>query len=115
MKFDLKKPCKDCPFRNDIHPFLSRERAEEIASSLERHTFPCHKTVDYSHDDDEGAGRVHSNSQHCAGAMIMLEKMEAPSQMMRIAERLGVYDYRKLDMNAPVFEDAEEFIEAQEY
>lgn len=53
------------------------------------------------------------NAQHCAGALILLEKMEQPNQMMRWMERIGAYDRTKLDMDAPVFGDTEEFIEAQ--
>jgi hypothetical protein len=34
--------------------------------------------------------------------LIYLEKRQQPHQMMRIAERLGLYDYRQLDMQAPV-------------
>lgn len=69
--------------------------------------FSCHKLNSW-HDEDEV-----TEEQHCAGAMIVLEKMERPNQMMRIAERLGLYDRSKLKMDAPVFEDMEQFIEAQ--
>ena len=50
---------------------------------------------------------------HCAGALILLEKLNLPSQMMRIAERLGMYDRRKLDMLAPVFDSFVAMIKAQ--
>jgi len=50
---------------------------------------------------------------HCAGALILLEKLEQPSQMMRIAERLRMYDARQLDMDAPVFESFEDMVKAQ--
>lgn len=53
------------------------------------------------------------DSQHCAGALIFLEKIEEPHQMMRICERLGMYDRTKLDMDAPVFESWYE-VEEQE-
>lgn len=109
MHYKLKKPCKDCPFRADIPPFLTQARAEEIASSLVRSEFPCHKTLEY--DDDEG--HETKSTAHCAGALIMLEKMEQPSQMMRISERLGMYDRFSLDMDSPIFDDAESFIDAQ--
>lgn len=54
------------------------------------------------------------NEQHCAGAMIILERLERPNQMMRICERLGLYDRRKLKMDAPVFEDFDAFVESME-
>lgn len=112
MSYALTKPCKDCPFRHDIRPFLRRARAEEIVEGLERGEFPCHKTLECT-DDEEGT-RVGKKSQHCAGALIMLEKVDRPSQMMRIAERIGMYDRTKLDMDAPVFDDPQDFIDAQE-
>lgn len=112
MNYNLKKPCANCPFRSDIKPFITGARAKEICNSLveQQQTFPCHKTVKY--DDDEGNGRVVPKSEHCAGAMIMLERMQRPNQMMRIAERLGIYDYRKLDMESPVYQNAAEMIAA---
>jgi hypothetical protein len=41
-------------------------------------------------------------SVHCAGMLIFLEKRNQPTQMMRICERLGLYDRTKLDMAAKV-------------
>src|SRR5690348_9305882 len=104
MKFSMTAPCPKCPFRTDIPTFLRKARAREIADALTRHqqTFQCHQTVDYSRADDAGNGNDRTpNAQHCAGALIMLEHMGQPNQMMRIMERLGGYDCRKLDMSAP--------------
>ncbi len=116
MKFTMTSPCGNCPFRSDKPFFLAEGRAEEITNNLlSGGTFPCHKTVDYDHPDDEdGEGVVTDDSIHCAGALIMLEKMESPSQMMRIAERLGMYDRTKLKMDAPVYDSADEMIETIE-
>lgn len=107
MKFELTKPCKDCPFRTDcLKGWLGRGRAIEIAHSLTalQQSFPCHKTT-------EETGNPKNGEQHCAGALIMLEHMEKPNQMMRIAERLRFYDRFKLKMSAPVFTDTDEFID----
>jgi len=98
MRYDLTKPCDLCPFRNDekrlfVHP----STLERMASG----EFCCHKTGQVSEDGE--AIEPTEKSQHCAGALIMLEKMERPHQMMRICERLGMYDRTKLDMKAPVF------------
>lgn len=110
--FDMKRPCPGCPFRTDIAPYLARRRAAEIARALlDDQSFHCHKTVDYRGED--GEGQVTGDSQHCAGATIVLEKMGQPNQMMRISERLRMYDRRRLDMKAPVVEDLEEFVERQ--
>ena len=75
-------------------------------------TFTCHETT-VPDESDEGEMKDGPNAQHCGGALIILEKLERPNQMMRIAERLGFYDRRKLDMHAPVFDSIEDFIDAQ--
>ncbi len=108
--YALTRPCKLCPFRTDIHAYLTEERVTEIEESLVRAEFPCHETTGAAH----GRERVpRSEYVHCAGALILLEKLELPSQMMRISERLGFYDRRRLDMGAPVFDTFDEMREAQ--
>lgn len=98
--YGLTRPCDNCPFRNDGHGVrLTVGRVREIENSLLRSEFPCHKTTNV-----EKGGLDMSNATHCAGALILLEKLHRPSQMMRIAERLGMYDRSRLDMNAPVFD-----------
>jgi hypothetical protein len=111
MNFNLKKPCNHCPFRSDISPFLKRQRAAEISNALVNmdESFPCHKTVNYDNDEP----LVPAKAEHCAGALIMLEHMDNPNQMMRIAERLGIYDRFKLEMNSPVFTHSDDFINSQ--
>lgn len=112
MKYDMTKPCEHCPFRTDcLKGWLGEARAEEIAESITdlQQVFPCHKTT--GEEDDEGNHVPHADEQHCAGAMILLEKLNRPNQMMRICERLRIYDRSKLDMKAPVFDEVEEFIE----
>ena len=116
MNYDLKSPCKNCPFRTDVTPYLRQERAEDIVEGIvdRQGTFTCHKTTVESEDDDGLGERVDGpNAQHCAGALILLEKIGRPNQMMRIAHRLGMYDPDSLNMDAPVFDDEDEFIEAQ--
>jgi hypothetical protein len=110
MEYTLTKPCGDmCPFRTDcLEGWLGEDRATEIADSLVRSEFPCHKTTEF---DEDGDSINSKKEKHCAGALIMLEKMEQPSQMMRICERLGMYDASKLDMSQPIFNSTEEFIE----
>src|ERR1700735_3121890 len=107
MKYDLRRPCANCPFRNDIRPFIRSYRVEEIV----RGEFPCHKTTEF---DDEQELVNRDGEHHCAGQLIMLEKMEQPHQMMRICERLGLYDRTKLDMTSPVYEDVSEMLQAHE-
>lgn len=113
MKFDLKQPCNNCPFRTDVDFYLDDHRVQEICDSITRNqqTFACHKTTRF---DDDGETVPHKKEQHCAGALIMLEHMNQPNQMMRIAERCGFYDRNKLDMDALVFEHTDEMIEEYE-
>lgn len=120
MRFDLTKPCGNCPYRTDRPFYLCPERTAEILDAITdgQQTFACHKTVDYDAEDDDeesaGDGRHTTKTQHCAGALILLEKLERPNQMMRIAERLGLYDRRKLKMDAPVFDTPAAMIDAME-
>lgn len=109
MKFNLVRPCPECPFRTDcLSGWLGEDRAVEIVNALSAdHTFSCHKTLG---ETDEGETVTVTDSEHCAGAMVMLERVERPNQMMRIAERLGMYDHTRLDMESPVFDDFEDFI-----
>lgn len=112
--FAAVRPCKHCPFRTDIAPFLRPERAREIADSLERgDDFPCHSTVDYGEDSDGQETADTGNAARCAGAMIICEKQDRPTQAMRIGERLGLYDRHALDMGAPVYGTLQEWVRAQ--
>ncbi len=107
--YGLTTPCPKCPFRNDIPPFLLPPRVQEIKRSLVRAEFPCHNTIEH----DEEGGYVRSGDEmHCAGALILMEKEGQSSQMMRIAERLGMYDRTKLDMAAPVYDSFSEMYDA---
>jgi hypothetical protein len=102
MKYDLKTPCDNCPFRNDVRPYIHGERVEEIVGQQ----FSCHKTTTC-----KGRENDHPKAQHCAGSLILHEKEEQPHQMMRIMERLGGYDRTKLNMDAPVYASFEEMID----
>ena len=98
MNFNKTHPCDNCPFRSDVDFHLLPEMVEEILDAITNQTFACHKTTD----------KPDSEHEHCAGALILLEREENPNQMMRIAERLGMYDRTKLDMQAPVFESPDD-------
>ena len=94
MKYTRTTPCIDCPFLSTNAGSYGIRRLLEFASGA----FPCHKTARL---EDDGFV-AQSDSVHCAGALIFLEKRSAPNQMMRIAERLGMYDHTKLDLSLPV-------------
>lgn len=97
----MTSPCNLCPFRNDDKRlYVDPDRLREFAQG----EFVCHQTAEYDDDDENGGGFYGTaDSQHCAGALIFHEHMERPHQMMRICERLGMYDARKLKMDSPVF------------
>lgn len=113
MNFNLTKPCKDCPFRSDVRPYLTTRRVREIIAGLigAQATFACHKTTKC---DDEGETIETRKTEHCAGALILLERQGKPNQLMRISERLGFYDRTKLDMDAPVYRDPRAMIQAHD-
>lgn len=97
-----------CPFRKDDKRLrVSAERVLEMASG----EFCCHRTTESEEETGEFVPRP--ESQHCAGALIFLENIGQPHQMMRICERIGMYDPSKLNMAAPVFQSVEELEEAE--
>lgn len=69
----MKAPCKHCPFRRDVTPFLHPARAEEIAGlTWNRYNdFPCHKTTVEDEDSDFGDMRRGPDSLLCAGFLAM--------------------------------------------
>lgn len=94
MKYTMTTPCKECPFLKGSG-FTYR--------SLMRHAsgeFACHKACELSEDGVYEA--KDKNTPHCAGALIFMEKQGKSTQMMRICERIGMYDHTKLDMGANV-------------
>lgn len=94
MRYNLTEPCDECPFLKGSG-FKLRRLAEHASGE-----FPCHKQCKV---DDEGDFVPRSEkTSHCAGALIFLEKRNRPHQMMRICERLGMYDASKLNMKANV-------------
>lgn len=102
MKYDLTTPCNNCPFRNDIRPYIRPERVEELRGV----PFSCHKT-----STQQGKENHEEGVQHCAGSLILHEKENMPHQMMRITERIGMYNRTKLNMEAPVYDSFDEMVE----
>ena len=98
MNYTQTTPCKECPFLKSMKHGFTMDRLEEFASG----EFPCHKSATLDEDDGFGEYVANKKSVHCAGALIFNEKRKQPHQLMRIAERLGMYDHTKLDMTAPV-------------
>jgi len=81
MSFNLKKPCKNCPFTADKANsiMLSKGRRESIINGLLKGgdmSFVCHKTLD-------------SDKQVCAGAVAVCRKQGGDMTIAQIAERMG--------------------------
>ncbi len=95
MKYNMTEPCDACPF------LLGSGFTFQSLIGYASGEFACHKACDVN--EDTGHFEACSDkTPHCAGALIFLEKREEPHQMMRICERLGMYDRRKLNMDALV-------------
>ena len=101
MNYRLTTPCNECPF---LKGSGFSYRSLQMHASGE---FGCHKACDL---DEDGTYEPTAKTPHCAGALIFLEKQNAPHQMMRISERLGFYDRTKLNMDAPVVGDPKDCI-----
>lgn len=79
MQFDLKRPCKDCPFIKGTTMVLNPGRMEGIAEHLSNdfNVFPCHKTThqlapegrEEEYDSEEGGYSLHGREQACMGAL----------------------------------------------
>lgn len=111
-KYNLVRPCADCPFRSDKPFYLPAERIQEIRESTDVFPFSCHNTVDYGdEDDDQGDEGGQADRSHCAGALILREKLGQSSIVMRLAHRLGLYAPERLEMDAPVYDTWDAMIE----
>lgn len=106
-------PCSNCPFRKDVPIYLHRERRYEIAQSIiDGHDFSCHKTVDYDVEDDEEPNTA--DSKICAGAAKSILLQGGTTQMMRIAERLGMADLDRTEDSAVEVWSLDEWTEIEE-
>lgn len=90
----LSRPCDQCPFRVSMAHGFPLSSLEEFASGA----FHCHKTG--TQDEETGNYIATPESLACAGALIYLEKRRRTNNLLRVMERLGVYDHWKLDRDA---------------
>lgn len=69
----MKKPCKHCPYRNDVKPFLTPSRGEELAylATNSFGSFPCHKTTQHHEESDIGEMIVVGSTKECAGFLTL--------------------------------------------
>jgi hypothetical protein len=77
LGYNLKKPCKDCPFRKDV-PVHEGVASDLMAIwgkvEMGRFAHSCHKTDARSDGFIQGYDK---GPEHCAGALIMLKNMGA--------------------------------------
>ncbi|MCK5651760.1 MAG: hypothetical protein KAJ42_10300 [Gemmatimonadetes bacterium] len=122
MKYELKKPCKTCPFVI-AHKFpLRPDRIEEIRDC--RATFSCHNTVDYDAEEDvydeEGVGNPYRSTkgeQHCFGFLVVCwADWGGFDQMQAMAARAGMFKPEELPTpeEAGVFATWADMIDANE-
>lgn len=120
MKFDLKRPCENCPFSTNENriKFRTRERAEEIEESAYRNGFVCHQHATYVEDEDGDGGYDFGDDgeQHCAGALLMYLTSgggngNVPFEWLDEDEQERVRD--RIDWSACVFENETEFLNSQ--
>lgn len=100
-----------------MRPYISADRVREIfAAIVERDNhFSCHKTVDYSQEDESGETVPKTgHSSVCAGAAILQEKIGRPSVMVRMGYALKSIPLNHYDMAAPVYDSPEAMLKAYE-
>jgi hypothetical protein len=109
--YTLTDPCKSCPFLTDQDYRLGEERARGIVEETEDlSNFVCHKTVNYT---EEGGSEPSTRNRPCAGMLIIREKEGRRNAITQIAERLGIFDPSILNLDAPVHDSLDEWIESQ--
>lgn len=91
----MKPPCAKCPFRAKFkgdNDYLRPGRRADIALSILRGSeFPCHETVDYEVEDEDGWPIPNdSKATPCVGLDLVQLRAGRAGQMLRIRERIGV-------------------------
>lgn len=98
-EYYMKEPCKHCPYRHDVKPFLTPERGEQLAYHAQNpyNTFTCHKTMEPGEEEDDeiGCEMVHAaHSKECAGFMSLQinEGMDCPEDFTPSDKAYGCVD-----------------------
>src|SRR5687768_3146507 len=86
LQFDLRAPCRDCPFKRTTkpHPGVARYLPAVIAQLMGGDTsHSCHQTDPRA---DSPIGRKHTGPiQHCAGFMIAAQNARIRTETMDMA------------------------------
>lgn len=105
MKFDLKKPCKACPFLKDTTMTLRPGRMTGIAATLrnDKTVFPCHKTTEHG---DDGNTIPRDHEQACMGALTYALKHHHQIPILaRLAIRAGETTIHTIASNFDTIEE----------
>lgn len=108
MRFDLRSPCSDCPFRTDapMHEGIISDLVSKFDSfDHDELAHSCHQTDPRACCPPEKRMPAGSPIQHCAGALIFAYKQDRPQWPMILAEAKKLLDPKKLNMAAPVFDN----------
>jgi len=113
----LSAPCSNCPF---LKMGGVRVRTARMNLILRGSTFSCHKTVDYdareengdddSDDEDNRLSAPGKDEAVCGGFLIFNDKQQTDTQMMRIAQRLGMYNPADSKQRDKVFDTRSELM-----
>jgi hypothetical protein len=107
MNFNVLTPCANCPFRREGFLPLRAGRVQDIAAEQlkpEGKTFACHKTTQ--------GRRGSAGHSHCAGALLFQKNNKHETQLVQIAQRLGMLNTSRLSDPAAVFTSLPEMVQA---
>ncbi|QHW35738.1 hypothetical protein GZH47_33130 (plasmid) [Paenibacillus rhizovicinus] len=69
--------------------------------------FRCHKTIQYELEESDGHIPLTEKDQHCAGALVYMQKCGKDNAPMQIGERLRMFDPSQLRGHDDVIEPLE--------
>jgi len=103
MKFDLKSPCRDCPFRTGV---MRTKRADEVATPEQMNHALNGDVYDYSQSCHKtNGGDAHARAkreQYCVGAVLSLLKRGRLTRTLGEAQQAGRFNPAALDVEVEV-------------
>ena len=110
--FDITRPCVDCPARKGNGERYQMRRAR-LESIIEGPAFQCHKTVNYTEDENgDCLGEAGSRPQQCAGIMAVLHRSGRHNAIMQVAIRLDELDPECLDPGNEAYDNIDDMMAA---
>jgi hypothetical protein len=99
MKYDLKSPCKDCPFRTGE---ARTAKAADVATPAQMDHALRGDGYDYSQSCHKTNGGDARREQYCVGAALSLLKRGRSTRTLDEAQAAGRYDPASLDASVEV-------------